>query len=318
MVFSEEIFQLKNDLGETMHGIIHHPPDPNGTMVLMFNIGLHYRVCHSRLFVRQARELQERGFLVIRLDTAKVGYSHGEIPIGRAIDSYDAVQTGLFADDALKFVAYLRNRFHPRRIFFTGLCGGALTAIIAAARDKNIDGVVFIAGPVTVTSPDYELSTMHPFHADIMVSGYMKRILNPAAWWRFISGKTSYRDLFRSLKVKLVHKITARRQQKARTLDESAEIEEDKGNKFNRVFFQSFDTLVRSGKQVLFIMPELDHATYDFDRMFAMPVLRQYAGFADCYKVARIPKANHTFSTTQSTRQLFDITTDWLMASSKE
>jgi pimeloyl-ACP methyl ester carboxylesterase len=312
MVFSEEIFSLKNGRGELMYGIIHHPPKPNGALVVMFNIGLHYRVCHSRLFVRQARELQQEGFTVVRLDTSKVGYSHGEIPVGRAIDSYDAVQTGLFVDDALIFLQHLREKLRPTKVLCTGLCGGALTAIITAARDMNVDGVVFIAGPVTVTSAEYELSTLHPFHADIMVAGYMKRLLRPEAWLRFFSGRTSYRDLLRSLKVKLTHKLRPRRQKTKSEYDDVLEPEEDKGNRFNRVFYESFDSLVRSGKHILFLMPELDHATYDFDNVFAKPVLRQYAEFTGYYSVARIPKANHTFSTPISTRQLFDTTAQWL------
>jgi uncharacterized protein len=313
MAFSEEIFSLKNSNGEMMHGVIHHPEEPNGALVLMFNIRLHYRVCHSRLFVRQARDMQKNGFTVVRLDTSRVGYSHGEIPIGRAIDSYDAVQTGLFKDDALVFLQYLKNRFNPRKIFFCGLCGGALTAIIAAAAADEVDGVVFIAGPVTVTSPEYELSTMHPFHADILVAGYLKRLLSPSAWGRFFSGKTSYRSLFTSLKVKLAARL--KKSEAFNGADKTGDPEsgeENKGELFNRVFYESFEALMKSGKKIVFIMPELDRATYDFDSVFAKKVLRHFTESAHLFKVARIPKANHTFSTPESTRCLFDMTNEWL------
>ncbi|SYZ73056.1 hypothetical protein TRIP_C21171 [Candidatus Zixiibacteriota bacterium] len=312
MGFSEEIFSLKNNKGEMMYGVVHHPARPNGALVMMFNIGLHYRVCHSRLFVRQARDLQNRGFLVVRMDTSKVGYSHGEIPVGRAIDSYDAVQTGLFKDDALIFLTYLRDRFRPKKIFFTGLCGGALTAIIAGAAAGEVDGVVFIAGPVTVTSPEYELSTMHPFQADILVAGYLKRLMSPSAWARFFSGRTSYRSLFTSLKVKLATKFKRDNAGIGEATNMGGDEEENKGDLFNRVFYESFEALMRTERKILFLMPELDRATYDFDSIFARQVLGHFAQSSHLFKVARIPKANHTFSTPESTRCLFEETANWL------
>jgi alpha/beta superfamily hydrolase len=313
MAFSEETFKIKNNAGEMMHGIIHHPVQENGGLVVMFNIGLHYRVCHSRLFVRQARELAQAGFRVVRMDTSKVGYSHGDFPSGRAIDSFDAVQTGLFKDDAIELMNYLKDRFKSQKIFFTGLCGGALTGIITAAADKDIKGLIFIAGPVTVTAAEYELSNLHPFYADLMISGYMKRISSPEAWVRFFTGKTSYRDLYRSLKVKLSDKLSVKKAKSAGDVKEMlGKEEEDKGDRFNRIFFQSFDSLIKSRRDILFITPELDRATFDFDRMFARPLLKHYGDYADHFQVARVPRANHTFSSPESTYQLFDISAHWL------
>jgi len=311
MAFLEETFSLKNNRGEMMYGIIHHPSTPNGGLIMMFNIGLHYRVCHSRLFVRQARELQRAGFIVARFDTSKVGYSQGELASGRAIDSFDSIQTGLFQSDARLCVSYLKGKLNPRRIFFWGLCGGALTAIITAAKDKDIDGVIFVAGPVTVTSADFELSHLHPFDANILILGYIKRILNPAAWLRFLSGKTSYRWIFRSLKVKLLSKIPHHKGELAN--DNETVTGENKGDRFNGVFLESFDIIVKSGRPIFFLIPELDQATYDFERMFAGPILSRYTDFAGYFSIAKVPKANHTFSTAESTLKLFALTGQWLL-----
>jgi len=313
MAFSEEILSLINDSGQMMYGVIHHPEKPNGSLVLMFNIGLHYRVCHSRLFVRQARELQEAGFVVVRMDPSRVGYSHGEIAPSRAIDNYDAVQTGLFKEDALLVVRHLRERFKPTKTFFTGLCGGGLTATITAALDKDVDGVVFIAGPVTVTSPEVELTTMHELEADVHLAGYSKRILSPVAWARFLSGKTSYRTLFDSVKTKFSARMAKKKVEPVAD-PSAADPEENKGDLLNRVFYRSFDLLMKTGKDVLFLMPELDRATYDFDKLFLHILRQRYSDYTDHYEIARVAKANHTFSTEASTRQLFDITSQWLIA----
>ena len=313
MDYSEEIFALTTPAGESMYGIVHLPDKPNGATVIMFNIGLHYRVCHSRLFVRQARDLQRAGFTVVRFDPTRVGYSHGEIRVLRAIDAYDSVQTGLFKDDARQVIEYARDRFKPRKLFLYGLCGGALTATIAAALDTRIDGVAFVAGPVTVTSPEFELSTVHPLDAKVELRGYRERLFHPTAWLRFMSGQTSYRTLFRSLAALLKDRFRRQSKPVDMGVEASNGQEEQKGDLYNRTYHDAFDKLMKAGKDVLFLMPELDRATYDFDRFFSSRYLPNYEAYKSFYTIERVDKANHTFSTPASTRQLFDITRNWLV-----
>jgi pimeloyl-ACP methyl ester carboxylesterase len=317
MAFSEKAFCIKNHQGQALYGIAHEPKNPNGGLVVMFNIGLHYRVGHSRLFIMQARHLQEAGFVVIRVDTARIGYSHGEMPTGRAIDSFDSVQTGLFKDDALLVIRHFRDTYKAKSLYLYGLCGGALTAIIAAALEKSVDGVVFIAGPVTVTSPDYELSTLHPYEAGALLSGYMRRLVSPRAWARFLTGKTSYKELFDSIRVRIGERLSSWKPERPSAAEneqpgETATPKENKGDLFNNVYLEAFDDMMKSGRPILFIMPENDRATYDFDKMFVKHVLVKYTEFEKYYKIVRIPQADHTFSLPETARSLFDTTRDWL------
>ncbi len=312
MTFAEEILSLTNPAGASMYGILHHSPKPNGAAVIMLNIGLHYRVCHSRLFIRQARDLQKAGFMVARFDPTRVGYSHGEIRVDRAIDCYNSVQTGLFKEDAGQVIRYVRQKFAPRKIFLYGLCGGGLTAIIAAALDGNVDGVVLVAGPVTVTSAEFEQSTLHPLDAKTKLAGYRSRLFNPTAWVRFLSGRTSYRRLAHSLAVMIKDKFHRKAKPSPGLSGNTGPQDEAKGDLFNHTYLQAFDNLMKAGKEVLFLMPELDRATYDFDRIFAPRYLPRYDDYKDYYSIERVAEANHTFSTPESTRQLLDITRNWL------
>lgn len=312
MSFAEKTISLTNPAGASMYGVIHEPPEPNGSAVIMFNIGLHYRVCHSRLFVRQARDLQRAGFMVARFDPSRVGYGHGEIRVDRAIDCYNAVQTGLFKEDALQVIRHVREQYTPKKIFLYGLCGGGLTAIIAGALDTEIDGVVFVAGPVTVTSAEFEQSTLHPIDAKAKLAGYRARLFSPTAWARFFGGKTSYRSLLTSLAVTIKDKFHRKAKAAPEPSADDGPQDEDKGDLFNHTYLQAFDNLMKSGKEVLFLMPELDRATYDFDRIFAPKYLPRYDDYQNLFSIERVPKANHTFSTTESTQQLLDITRNWL------
>lgn len=312
MDFSEKTFNIRNSAGHTMYGIVHEPGESNGSLVVMFNIGLHYRVGHSRLFVRQARDLQKTGFTVARFDTSRIGYSHGEMPLGRAIDTFDSVQTGLFREDAQTVIRHLRETYRPKKVFLSGLCGGALTAIITAALEDYVDGVVFIAGPVTVTSPEYELKTLHPFEANALVAGYISKLVSPKAWIRFLSGRTSYRDLFSSIKIKISERFSPRKLAESQDPENNKDAE-NKGNLLNRTFLEAFDELMRGGKPVLFAMPELDRATYDFDKMFVPGILPKYSEFGEFYDIVRIEGADHTFSRPESSIILFDYIRQWLL-----
>jgi hypothetical protein len=312
MEYSEKTFCLRDPRGQSIYGVIHEPETTNGGLVVFFNIGLHYRVSHSRLFVLQARHLQRAGFTVVRADTTRIGYSHGEMPIGRAIDSFDAVQTGLFKDDALIIIRHLTEKYKPRKVFLYGLCGGALTAMIAAALEKAVDGVIFIAGPVTITSPEYELSTLHPHEAGNLLTGYMQRLLSPKSWGRFLSGQTSYKDLFGSIKVRLGERFSNWKPEEPRAAG-NGQPAENKGDLFNNVFLEAFEAVMKSGRPVLFLMPENDRATYDFDKMFVKHILPKYASCEKLYKISRIQQADHTFSLPQKAQELLDISRDWLL-----
>ncbi|OGC91167.1 MAG: hypothetical protein A2W25_10280 [candidate division Zixibacteria bacterium RBG_16_53_22] len=313
MNYSERTFSLKDTRGQAIYGVIHEPERPNGGLVVFFNIGLHYRVSHSRLFVLQGRHLQEAGFTVARADTTRIGYSHGEMPIGRAIDSFDAVQTGLFKEDALLIIRHLRDKYQPGKIFLYGLCGGALTAVIAAALDKSVDGVIFIAGPVTITSPEYELSTLHPHEAGNLLAGYMQRLFSPKSWGRFLTGRTSYKDLFGSIRVKVGEKFGGWKSAEPAAGGDGSPAE-NKGDLFNNVFLEAFDDIMRSGRRLLFVMPENDRATYDFDKMFVKHVLPRYEPFEKYYRIVRIPQADHTFSLPHRARELLDTSRDCLLS----
>ena len=68
-----------------MHGIVHPPERSNGVVVVLFNIGLHYRTSHSRMFVRLARHLQALGEFLLRqierFASAANALPHGNISV---------------------------------------------------------------------------------------------------------------------------------------------------------------------------------------------------------------------------------------------
>jgi hypothetical protein len=155
---------------------------------------------------------------------------------------------------------------------------------------------------------------MHPFEADVFMKGYILKALNIKSWTRFISGQTSYKDLFTAIKVKAANKLSRRDTNTGLNIDKPAG-NQGKGEVFNTVFYQAFEKSIKMGQKILFILPELDRATYDFDKYF-VPILNQHPEFQDGYSICRIDKADHTFSRPDSSQTLIESARDWLLSKS--
>ena len=91
------------------------------------------------LFAQLAGQLAERDFVVLRYDKRGVGKSGGRT---------ERVTLEDYADDAIAAVKWLGKRkdVDTERIFVAGYSEGASVAMLAAAREKKIAGLVLMAG----------------------------------------------------------------------------------------------------------------------------------------------------------------------------
>jgi uncharacterized protein len=118
-------------------------PAPHPAVVLVTGSGPQDRngtVSGHRPNLVWADFLTRRGFAVLRADDRGVGRSTGKL-----LDSTDED----FAGDVLAQTDFLKRRkdVDPRRIGVVGHSEGALVAAMAAARSREIDFVVLLAGP---------------------------------------------------------------------------------------------------------------------------------------------------------------------------
>jgi alpha-beta hydrolase superfamily lysophospholipase len=91
------------------------------------------------MFAQLAGQLAERDFVVLRYDKRGVGKSGGRVERATLED---------YADDTNAAVRWLRRRkdVDSERIFVAGHSEGAAVAMLAAAREKKIAGLVLMAG----------------------------------------------------------------------------------------------------------------------------------------------------------------------------
>lgn len=91
------------------------------------------------LFAQLAGQLAERDFLVLRYDKRGVGQSGGRV---------ERVTLDDYAEDVIAAVKWLAKRkdVDSERIFVAGHSEGASVAMLAARREKKIQGLVLMAG----------------------------------------------------------------------------------------------------------------------------------------------------------------------------
>jgi pimeloyl-ACP methyl ester carboxylesterase len=305
-----EIVTFRNVEGEALFGIIQSPTDdkPAGIRkgVILPNTGIHYRVAWHRLNVELSARLARNGFHVMRFDPHGIGDSEGELDESQdMIRQFDIIQQGLFARDAIRAVDVFQQKYTLDRIYLAGFCGGALTSLIAAGADPRVNGVIYVAGPVTIDS-EFEASLLHPVYAKELFSSYLKKALNPSSWYRLVTGKSDYR-LIRQTLATTVNEKNIRREIIGEDVEGSKE-----GGSFNWKFLESFKACTSRGAGILFVMAEVDPARYGFDNYFRKRYLSDGNPYQGKFEYHVVKGANHTFSTRDSRSDLFGTIEAWL------
>lgn len=210
----EVAVSFRNPAGQTLRGILHRPevvPD-DMPAVLWLSAGQKVRQGAWRMNVVIARRLAARGVPVLRFDYHGIGDSDGPDHHGEFVmDLYGFIQTGGFKDDVAAAARLLRAELGDRPLLIGGLCGGAISALFAVPLIEDIAGLFLADLPVTISSaarqrfleehPE-ELIRARPAEAETVMALYLRRLRDPAAWRRLVSGETNYKLLTETLKMR--------------------------------------------------------------------------------------------------------------------
>jgi pimeloyl-ACP methyl ester carboxylesterase len=319
----EECVSFDNQSGERLFGIVHHPEPlaravgPWPVAAICLNTGMQYRTIWHRLNVKIARRLCAAGVPVLRFDTHGIGDSEGEffLPDATGFSPYhDRIQGGYFVPDTIAAAEYFRKRVDCERLVLLGPCGGALTGMTAAARSAEVDALVYMAGPVTITSSELTLA-MHPRDAEIAVRNLRHKLLHPRSWFHFLTGQSDYLEIWRALRIHLRQRLNreslfvAPRKPAAdegKTPPPAGNGEAESGLVFNEVFLESFLAFMRRGGRVLFLMPEKDRSSWGFREMFENRCLQPGHPWPGQVEVRYIGDANHIYQEIHSQRELLE------------
>ncbi len=321
----EQTISFANRNGERLFGILHLPDHQDNPSVcplgvICLNTGIQYRTIWHRLNVKIARFLCEQGIPVMRFDTHGIGDSEGELyfPDAKGFEDYhDRIQVGLFVEDTQDAVKYFQENVNPDRLILLGPCGGALTGMISAARTKEVSGLIYMAGPVTITSSELTLE-MHPRDAEDTVSSLKRKLLRPMSWFHFLTGQSDYGRFWKAMKVHFRNRWQHDRLFRSSTtaaanspVNESEkntqnDSSSESGLVFNTLFFDSFSEFMKRGGKVAFLMPEKDRSSWGFREMFEEKYLLPGHPWENQVTVHYVRNANHIYQELESQQELID------------
>lgn len=274
-------------------GIVTHPqsgPRTDLPAVVLINSGILHRVGPGRLYVKLARALAARGYLVLRFDLSGIGDS-------RSSDediSFDQ-RTAAELDEALD---YLHAEFGCRSFVLSGICSGAEIAYEAQRRDARVVGAAPINIYRLLETSDQKLLSAVKSRSE---TRYLLKfsLLNPGSWLKFISGRADYRGIARKLG-RLTRKVApAAKPEYPETLRIKSDIRSITGRDAHLLLIYSItDPGLDYARETL--GDEMDTAWEESGR-FRIEIVR----------------ANHIFSMPSSQRELIELVSGWLDAAFK-
>jgi uncharacterized protein len=285
--------------GYQLRGSLHRPPTAmeGDTAIVILNQGPLDRSGAHRLSVNCARRWASHGFPVLRFDARGVGDSEGDWSIpedGAPIKLlYKNIEEGAWTLDTRAAVDHVCATTSVRNVVLAGVCGGAVSALHAAADHPAVVGVIMVGMPVRPWG-DIGIDSIVASQVEQEAKGYVKKLGKLEAWRRFFTGESDYRLLWG----------IGSRYIRSRMFGER---EDDQLTALNASMLKSFRAVQASGKRMLFVFPANDYLWVEFRDLFL-------SRFKDKppFDLHIIPDANHTFTEVAWQEQLFSILESWL------
>ena len=291
----ERAVSFRNKKGQRLFGILHLPEITTPLSRIGVNIlnpGLKNRVAPNRINVRIARMLCARGFPVLRFDPCGIGDSEGELAEGNELnmDLWGMIQRGAFVPDTLVANDFFVREARLDHLAIIGQCGGAMTAMLAAARDARVHGVILVDLPVRLLSSKLDiaelwLDTRTP---DEMFREYLKKIFRARSWLNLVSMRSD----FTTMKKVISRRFGARPDRDQPGGATSAGV----SDRFLWPLLEACETFRARAGRCSFIFAENDLAIKEFNQDL-LPVLRGEDGSLPTGAAMHVVRdANHIYT----------------------
>ena len=172
------------DQAGTLFGLTSAPVGDRPTRVLvLLNSGSNHHIGGGRMYVKFARRLAARGWLVIRYDVSGIGDSapHDGCP-------ENEVYTSRAVGDLATALEFARARFGVEDAEIAGLCSGAYHAFKGAVAGLPIRGLT-VVNPLVFFWKEGMSLAYPPFEMVQAATHYQESIFRPAKWLRLVRGQ---------------------------------------------------------------------------------------------------------------------------------
>ncbi len=301
-----------NRAHQRLFGILSEPASVQAdAAVVLLNPGTKMRVGPNRLYLRMAERFVAQGYAVLRFDFAGLGDSEGDVPESQTADLFGAIQTGRYVDDVSASIDWLVAEKGIRRVVAGGLCGGAITALLAAERDPRIVSVLGLGMPVILDGAHIDFSKyMTPAELAGQRRDYLwkLRLWEPRvwlSWWRLVTGRSHYSHIVRTLlqpvKARLKRKAAAHEVTDAPITDNT-----------NPRFAPAMRHVFAKRRPILLVFGEEDRLLMEYTAKYVGRHQSDLDRAASLYELHVIKQANHIFSLDEWRDDLLDRCDRWL------
>ena len=303
-------FVFKNRKGQRLFGMLHTPSvgARKDIGVLLLSPGVKMRLGPQCLYRRMTDLFVRHGFSVLRFDFYGIGDSEGEIAETALVDFYNHIEVGRYVDDALDALDWMQQHCGVSRVIASGLCGGAVTGLLAGERDKRVAALIGIGiTPVLASRAANTSSYMTVGELKTMRRGYFRNLTSLTSWWRLLTFRSDYWTIWRSLVKPLVRAGTASKAGEPMPSADAAE-----PDNANPLFPPAFFNMLSSDRPILLVFSGADRLYAEFEEKFLARHGERLKGITRGYDLHVVPKANHVLSSREWEQEMLDVASRWL------
>jgi len=322
----ETPIRFRNRRGEALFGMVFLPQgriSEKRVGIVMSVNAIKYRIGAFRFHVLLARKLCLLGYCVMYFDPAGIGDSEGDFEYKLLIEHYQDIQTGKYDEDIRDAVDFFIQEYQVETVVLFGLCGGAISMLMAASSDPRIEHLILLGIPVLLeyeggivkkADPSAKITSVEKAHSTFAY--FLAQIRRPDTWRKLLRLDIDFRENLRLVlraNMVLVRKFFERLVRKVNP--EQIDLRKEpvsRHPRFNLQFQRAFLEYVSRKNHILFVFGELDFTTWIFKSEFLDTALRPGNPYVPYYEVHILEKANHIFSSTDSQVLLQKTIIEWL------
>lgn len=300
-----------NAEGQQLVGIL-HLPDGGGRgrpCIVLLSPGVKMRVAPHRMYNKMAERYMRDGFAVLRFDFAGLGDAEGEIEQEQLSHVYNSIQLGRFVGDTRAALDWMEREYGFSRFVAGGLCGGAITGLLAAEGDRRIVGLLALGIPAVLDVGEAQWHAhLTKGQLDQLRSSYFSKLLDWRSWLRLLSFKSDYRVIWKSIR----RLFERRRPQPGNSAGPVKAAAGQPADNTNPRFAPAMFAMLETGRPMLHVFSGSDRLAWEFKEKFQDRHSGRLARHQDLLEIHVIDKANHILAHPEWFGQMLTLTGAWL------
>ena len=253
----------------------------------------------------------DAGYFVLRFDFYGLGDAEGEVEEEYLAELYGTVSAGRYVDDTRAALAWMKKETGISRFVIGGLCGGAITGLLAGANDTKVVGLMALGIPVISYSPNIDRQKyLTQGQIRNLRRGYLRKLVDPKSWARLLTFKSD---------IKVISKVVGqiineKRKAAVPEKNQPAPVKEATGEEdnLNELFPPAFFSMAKSGAKLLLIFSGADRLSHEYSEKFAARYADELEKHKDAFEIFTIKNANHILSSKEWQQEMLGIAGKWL------